>query len=273
MPDIRKFATDEYPLRASSLYWVRCQMKHALQFLGAFGTDEGGPAAQTGSLAHAGIEEWHRTSQDKAAALRHMSQVSPKFPVADRAKAEKHAEGYFADPRNQAAEVVHIEDPVLFSFPPAKEDATGQPIVIRGTLDQIRRVDGVLKLFDVKTGSPEGLAMIHDYALQVAAYCVGATKKYGVDVHPGAIIRTEGYMSTKRKKVDPASAPGGVFWDIPWNLERCAQLLDGVRSWVAQIRAGRPAWGPGSWCLYCPARELSVCAQMYDQLCEKPPGS
>src|SRR5262249_40893024 len=103
MPDLRLFASEQYPLRASRLYWHMCEMRHALDHLGYFDQDAGGVAAQTGSLTHAGIHAWHESGQDVEEALRAMRAAVPRFPLAEVSEAQRNLLLYTRDPRNQVA--------------------------------------------------------------------------------------------------------------------------------------------------------------------------
>jgi hypothetical protein len=84
MPGLKLFASEQYPLRASRLYWYMCQMRYALEQLGYFDPDTGGVAAQTGSLTHAGIQAWHEHDRDLEEALRAMRAAVPPFPAPNR---------------------------------------------------------------------------------------------------------------------------------------------------------------------------------------------
>jgi RecB family exonuclease len=263
MPDLTLFASERYPLRASRLYWHMCQMRHALEHLGMFDPDVGSVAAQTGSLTHAGIQAWHESHQDLEAALRALLAAVPRFPLAEAAEAQRNVLLYAKDPRNQAAQVVAAEHAVVLRLP----DPTG-PIVIKGTLDQIRAdADGVWRVYDVKTGGEHKSAedMVHEAAMQVAAYAVAATVTFGRPVEPGAIIWTRGY---RQRGVDPAAAPAGVFLPLHLSLPQAEALVDGVRQLVAAVRRGVPAFGPGSWCNFCPARGLHHCLRLYQRAVE-----
>jgi RecB family exonuclease len=260
MPSLHLFASEQHPLRASRLYWFMCQMRFALDHLGYFDRDAGGVAAQTGSLTHAGIQAWHEHGRDIEEALRAMRAAVPQFPAAEPAEAQSNLLHYTRDPRNQAAKVVATELRVTLRLPGPTGD-----IVIRGTLDQIREdQDSVWRVYDVKTGGEQKSAedMVYEAAMQVAAYAVGATVHFGRPVEPGCVIWTRGY---RRRGVDPAAAPGGVFLPFNVSLTQAEALLDGVRQLVAAVRRGEPAFGPGSWCNICPAGGLRHCLRLYQR--------
>jgi RecB family exonuclease len=239
-------------------------MRHALEHLGLLDPDASGVAAQTGSLTHVGIQAWHDHHQDLEEALRAMRTAAPKFPVAEPAEAQRNVLLYSKDPRNQAAKVVAIEHPIALRIP----DPTGD-IVIKGTLDQIREdADGVWRVYDVKTGGNQKSAddMIYEAAMQLAAYVVGAAVEFGRPVEPGAIIWTQGY---RRRGIDPATSPPGVFLPLAFSLTQAEALLDGVRHLVAAVRRGEPTFGPGSWCNFCPAGGLRSCLRLYQRAVEE----
>jgi RecB family exonuclease len=264
MPDLRLFATEKYPLRASRLYWFMCQMRHALDHLGMFDPDTGGVAAQTGSLTHVGIQVWHESTQNLEEALRAMRDAVPRFPAAEPTEAQRNVLLYSKDPRNQSAKIIAVERPVTLKLP----DSTGD-IVITGTLDQVREdEDGAWRVYDIKTGGDRKSVedMIYEAAMQVSAYAVAATVQFGRPVEPGCVIWTQGY---RRRGGDPATAPGGVFLPFGISLSQAEALLDGVRQLVAAVRRGEPAFGPGSWCNFCPARGLRNCLRLYQRAVEE----
>ncbi len=254
MPDLRLFASEQYPLRASRLWWHMCQMRYALEHLGMFGPDTGGVAAQTGSLTHVGVATWHESGQDLEEALRAMRAAVPRFPAAEPTEAQRNLLLYSKDPRNQTAKVIAVERAVTLRLP----DPTGD-IVITGTLDQIREEDdGVWRVYDVKTGGERKSAedMVYEAAMQVCAYAVAATAQFGRPVEPGSIIWTWGYRR---------QAPGGAFLPLGLTLPQAEALLDGVRQLVAAVRRGEPSFGPGSWCNFCPAGGLRRCVRLFER--------
>jgi hypothetical protein len=233
-------------------------MQKALLYLGE-ADDGSGEAADTGSLVHLGVAAYHRAgSQEKGveAGYAAMRDGLERFPLADSAEAERHFEAYSRDPRNQDAEVVAVEQPVSLVLPPAPGDSTGLDIHIKGTVDQVRRHEGQLMVFDLKTGSVPGWQMVHDYLFQVCAYAVGASQLLGQEVLPGYLIRTESYL---KKGVDPRSAPEGVFWAFNRSWEQTLLYLNQVCDHVALIRAGDVRFGPGAHCSYCPLDGIWNC--------------
>jgi hypothetical protein len=227
--------------------------------------DSAGQAADTGSAVHKAIAAWHRNGQDYPAALAAMRDAITEYPLADLHDAELHFRPYTKDPRNIGAEIYAVEERVIFSLAPASFDPTQEEIVVRGTLDQLRFRDGQLYIDDVKTGKRKnGWDMMNHYALQLAAYAVGATKCCGQTVLPGAIIRTYGYRVRGADR--PETEPGGVFFNYTADLAQCDALLNAVRIAVAMIRLGQPWASPGEHCGYCPALGLDNCLPRLTQL-------
>lgn len=249
--DWTRFGYDP-PLRSSSLpYLIKCPARAMLLYTDLI-SDEGGKAAQTGSLVHLGVEAFHQGRKKSTCEKR--IRTSKEFPEGDRDEAIRHFDAYVRDPRNQTTPV-KVEEKIELTLDPP--DGSDLPIRVFGTLDQIREVNGEWYLFDVKTGKVQGWDMVNDYAYQVAAYCVGATKTFGRPVHPGALIRTQGYF--KRGQFPPETEPDGVFFEIPWKLDQCYTLLEMVRRQVGLIRQGHPTIGPGAHCNWCPAGGIGGC--------------
>lgn len=251
------FGTAEHPLRPSALNWVvRCPVYAVLQFLEA--EDSSGPAAQTGSLVHEAVAAFHLepdASKKIAAAVSTLQSAAKKFPLAESNEARLYLEPYVSDPRNANAEILAVERKVTLTLDPHPLDPTGNPVVIRGTLDQIRRVNGVTVVDDLKTGRTEGWAMIHDYAYQQAAYCLAARESGFPDAQPGRLIRCYGYRTRTAK----LPSPDGVFWQLPFSVAQARALLDRVRLQVALVRRGEVDFGPGPQCSYCVYKGLDGC--------------
>jgi RecB family exonuclease len=233
-------------------------MQRALLYLGE-AEDGPGEAADTGSLTHLGVAAYHRADSHEKGVEAGYAAVRDgleRFPRADRAEAGRHLEAYVLDSRNQEAEVVAVEQPVSLVLPAAPGDPTGQDIHLQGTVDQVRRHEGGLLVFDVKTGSTPGWQMLHDHLFQLCAYAAGATRWAGAEVLPGYLIRTQSY---RKQGVDPRSAPEGVFWGYRLTRDQCQLYLDQVREHVAQVRAGAVRFGPGAHCSYCPLGGIWNC--------------
>jgi hypothetical protein len=240
-------------------------MQKALLYLEEL-DDVSGEAADTGSATHHAIAAYHQAGgQEKGVEVGYaaLHACLEHFPLASRAEAEQHLENYILDPRNSSAEVIAVEQAVKLVLPPAPGDPTGGAIHIEGTVDQVRRHEGQLMVFDVKTGSTPGWQMLHDYLFQVCAYALGATQLLGEPVVPGYLIRTQGY---RRKGVDPRMSPEGILWGFYVALEQCRLFLDQLRSQVAAIRSGEVRFGPGAHCSYCPLGGIWNCTQKAEKI-------
>jgi hypothetical protein len=254
------FGSKQAPLRCSGLDGLnRCPMKHVLTYLGE-AADAPGEAAETGSVAHAAIAAYHRAPDHREGVEAGLAAIRDacldRFRRASPEDAARHFADYAADPRHSAAEVVAIERAVRLVLPPAESDPTGREVVIEGTLDQVRRHEGRLLVFDVKTGATPGWQMLHDHLFQVVAYAAAATAGLGEPVEPGYLIRTQGY---RKKGIRPADAPEGVFWPFGLTPDHCRVYLDQVRELVGQVRAGAVRFGPGPHCTYCPLGGIWGC--------------
>lgn len=234
-------------------------MRASLDYIEPLLEDEGGAAAQTGSLTHKGVEAFHSTkgiqSAKVEAAMEAMRRFLPEFPLAEFDEAKLFLQPYCADPRNQTAEIMAIERRIDFQLQPHGIDSTGQPIYIQGTLDQIRKEDGRTLICDLKTGMPSGYQMVHDYAYQIAGYTVGARQNGFPNAEPGYLIRARRY----RERTATLPSPDGVYWHMPFTFADCEMLLDAVRLNVALIRMGIVNFGTGPHCCYCVHGGLSGC--------------
>lgn len=238
--NLADFATPVKPLRASILpLLVRCPMAVIIKLYG--GVDESGPAADTGSAVHCAVAAFHREARkDFQRSLEIMKERGTKYPLADLKQAEMLFRYYFNDERNKTAQVVLCEEEITFRLSPAETDPTQKEILIQGTLDQVREENGVLTVWDIKTGKPPGVDMLSDYALQLAAYQHGAAQRLDRRVARSGILRTGDYPT------------GPVFYEAPWTDAHLEALLSSVRSRVADIRAGRVGIAPNSRdCRYC----------------------
>lgn len=250
------FGTAQMPLRPSSLdALIRCPLSIALQLIDSIESTSG-PAADTGSLTHAAVAAWHLNDRKLEVGLAAIRDSLPKFPLGDPQDAERFFRCYVEDPRNNIAEVFAVEQKVKCVIDADPDDPTGEPIHIQGTLDQIRIEDGVPKIFDLKTGSPEGWVMLHTYAFQQSAYTIAASQTFGFEAQPGALIRASGW---RKRGVDPSSAPPGVFFYMPWSLEDCYRLMKVVAAKVAEVRRMKVAPNPGHHCSFCPIGGLDTC--------------
>lgn len=269
-------ATEEYPLRASALPRINeCPASVFLQQAFWIETDEnepGGESAQTGNLMHAGAADYHRlkmldpTASEEArkeVGLKALEAARAKFPGGDVRRAKKHYEAYVADPKNQEAQVIRCEEKVRCKLPPAPFDPTGQPVVIRGTLDQLRLVDGVLQVFDIKTGKMYyGFKALDHYMTQQAAYVEAAKQTWGelykgTPIEPGALICTEGYVSTSASQ---------VYWWHKWSYDDIPLILQNVVNQVAAARMQRLGFTPSSdACRWCEHKNFSNCTGFFKE--------
>lgn len=257
-PALAEFGSAARPLRASALSWlVKCPVQSVMQMLEPE-DDAGGPAAQTGNVVHAAVAAFHLepdTGKKVAAAVAELQRAAAEFPQADPAEARLYLEPYLCDPRNQTARIVAVERPVSLTLDPHPLDPTGQPIVIRGKLDQIREEDGKLLVDDLKTGARTGWEMVHDYAYQQAAYALASRASGFPTAEPGRIIRVYGYRTRGAR----LPSPDGVFFSLPFDVAGARTLLDRVRLAVALVRRGEVDFGAGSHCTYCPLKGLDSC--------------
>lgn len=263
MKDFSKFATDEFPLRASGLQaLVKCPWRVVSLYLVPELKDEAGAAADTGSATHAAVQTFHQ-SKDVVASVEAMHGRRDEYPQANLDDAAKLFLAYSEDPRNARAEVVFAEQRVKFEIAPHPQDPTQAPIKVIGRLDQVRFENGEFRLYDLKTSTREGPVLMAEAWYQVAAYCVGATVTLGKPVQPGALILARKYF---RRGCDPKSAPAGVFWNYVFNLQDCDTILQGVRSTVAEVRSGRMFANAGDYCAWCAHGGIDACLPRLVQL-------
>lgn len=243
--DLSNFGGAARPLRASQLHvLVSCTWRGVAEMLN-LERGESGPAADTGSAVHFAVAQFHRGAGEVRAAA-DMRGALAAFPLADLDEAERIFGRYFADPRNRNADILAIEQKIEVILPAWIEGEP--PIVIHGTLDQVRRVDGVLEVWDLKTGNRDGQYMQQMHAYQIAAYSLGFP-----GARPGGYIRTKGYFT--RGAALPS--PHGVF--IPACIPDPMGCLDAVRLAVSLIRSGNVTAHPGDVCGYCPMSAVEFC--------------
>lgn len=232
---------------------------------------EGGEAAQTGSLVHAGVAAFHkeggRLDARQKAAWQAIADNRAKFPLSDETEVRLFLTPYINDPRNINAEFARfpkghkyegqlaIEQQVDFTLTPHELDPTQSLIHVQGTYDQVRvNAFGVPQVHDLKCGKPSAFQMIHDYAVQIAAYTHGA-KSVWPNVQPGKIIRAYGY----RARGVVGNSPEGVFISMPFTDKDIDILLDNIRLHIALLRMGDIQLNPGPHCCYCEHGGLSNC--------------
>lgn len=296
-------SSPDNPLRCSKLGEIaKCTMRlYLLSQLPDFVDEEGGEAAQTGSLTHEGVAAFHKTQnksleERKRAAWEAINAARKKFPLADENETRLFITPYMDDARNINANCIAVEEEIHFTLSPHEIDESQLPIYVKGTLDQLRLINGQAYVYDLKTGKRSGWEMIHDYAIQMAAYTYGvreighgkgqiiidgkkATPDISITNHPsfpnikthwnlwqnakpGKIIRNHGY----RTRTKTGTSPDGVFWELPFTIKELSDMLDGVRLAVALYRNGFVNYGPGGWCSWCEFGGLTGCTQRYNEL-------
>lgn len=268
------FAGPGNPIRCSKLASIyKCSMRVVMLYDEE--DTEGGPAAQTGSVVHAGVAEFHRLENDphstrKKAAWDAINVAMTKFPLADATEVRLYITPYMEDPRNIDCRMIAVEQEVEFTLEPHPFDETGQKVYVQGTLDQIREVRNGGEIWDLKTGKKTGWELIHDHAVQIAAYTIGAKqwikgRPYPTPIEPGGIIRAMGY----RARTAEGCSPDGVFYSMPYTSNELELILENVLMHVAMIRRGYATFGPGPHCTYCEFGGLAGCTQRYRELYSK----
>ncbi len=261
------------PIRCSKLKAIgQCSMR--LVMLELLDDDsEGGEAAQSGSLTHEGVAAFHKETTfqlKEKAAWDAIASMREKFPLADMNEVRLFITPYMADPRNLHAQFEQIngkpaiEVPVEFWLEPHELDKTGQRIFVQGTADQIRLLNGVPRVYDLKTGKPDGIEMVAEALFQIAAYTVGARQLGGLFAitEPGSIIRNRGYRTRENKGV----SPDGVFWHVSMTDKAIDYLMETVRFDVALIRNGYAMFRPGKNCRWCEYESYANCTNVYENL-------
>lgn len=247
------FGTPEFPLRPSATgKFFACPMSVFMTW-----KEEGGDSnspADTGSMMHAGAAEFHRT-HDVGEGERALLASHQKFPQGDPDKALTIYRSYVADPKNSKAEVVWIEEPVRLTLPPAPGDPTGKPVVFQGTLDQVRKYEGTLQVWDIKTGSgKDPNESLDEYLLQQGVYTLAARETLDPTIQPGGLIYTPGYEKPRGRR----------FLPLGLTLSQVEALLLPLVHLVSLIRQGVPLFTPSAGaCKYCPVRRYTNCIPMY----------
>jgi hypothetical protein len=242
-------ATAARPLRASALpRLLECAGRVLLteEFWGLRMDDseDSGAAAQTGSLVHAAAEAFHKGGDGNDA----IEVFRGKYPKGDPVRARKIFAAYSADPKNKDAKIVALETKITYAIRAAPFDPTGEPVIVNGTLDQVREdSDGYRTVWDIKTGvNFYGTKALHHYAAQQALYTLAA----GEDVYPGGLICTDGYFR-----------PGGkVFFQYKVTRADMVQMLTKVAALVAFARMGQVIRTPGDVCEWCPHKTFEGCS-------------
>ena len=258
-PDLRDYATDARPIRASAVEkFLQCPMSTVLTLCD---DNEGNDAAQTGNLVHSGAHAFHTTKgalADRIAASQAaLDEARTKFPDGDAKKAHKILANYTADKENQDAEVPWSEETVTLRLPPDPTDPTQAPVVILGHLDQVRRdAKGTLRVHDIKTGYRLGATQtVLEYLVQQAVYTLAARATLDETIEPGSIIYTPGYEKARSK----------VHLPLPLTVEACKILVAPVPLFVSLIRQGKPVFRPSPEnCQWCPHAPWPRCFQKFE---------
>lgn len=216
--------------------------------------ESSGAAADTGTAVHCGIKAFHDGDSPSQCLQRMQDCKAQDFPLAAMEEAAAMFLSYATDRRNIEAEVVLCEQEITYEIAAAETDPTGAPIVIEGTVDQVRRERGKLKLWDAKSSKLNPDLVRIAAGMQAAGYCIGATFKLGETVHPGGVIALRQYKSG----TDNQQAP--VFRHFSWEFEDIEQILLPLRLAVANIRAGRLYHIPTEGgCMFCRMKSPDLC--------------
>lgn len=253
--DFREFGTLKRPLRPSKTSrFLGCPMSTVLT--ASMHETVSSDAAQTGNLVHSAAAVYHRSLGDPEdqrvkEALDALQAARDEFPQGDEEKATKIFISYSSDPKNQRAECVEVETHVDLVLAPAPDDPTGEPIVVSGTLDQIRKEGDRLTIHDIKTGSrlnPQ--ETVQEYLIQQAAYLLAARQSLSLDIQRAVLIWTPAYEKAK----------GQPFLPTGLTVKSAEVLMGSVVALVAQIRRGYPIFRPSpESCRYCPLKSYDNC--------------
>ncbi len=159
---------------------------------------------------------------------------------------------YVSDTRNCGVECALVEASIAFDIAPHPMDATGAPIRVIGTVDQVRlSPDGKLRAWDIKTSKKDPTELLGFHTFQMAAYCVGASVCLGKTVHPGGLICPRKYGA------DPSRSP--AHWSFAWSFNDVEQVLSPLRATVAAVRRGEVHHFPNTSCVWCAFRSPDLC--------------
>ena len=251
-PDLLTFASEKRPLRPSRIArLLMCPMSVLL----TADSGEGNSAAQTGNLLHRAVEAFHRSRGDRVTdGLLAIGLARPDFPSGDPADATRMFRAYAADPQNTEAEVVWCEQAVRLILPADSSDPTGFPIVIQGTLDQVRRTPNGLQVWDVKSSKLPEDTQILEYAIQQATYVLAARASLDATIEPGGLILARNYFIAR------ATTHARFTYDS----SVCTMLLSALPLAVAGVRRGIPTFKPSpEACKWCDVRPFPSCTTLY----------
>lgn len=251
------FASAEHPIRVSQLgnmlncnFWVKAMFDTWI-------SDTAGAPAQTGTVLHVGVEEWHRNGKDAQIAVAKMREALHRNPLADLDDSVKQFNLYIRDPRNQTANVVLNEFRIKDFIDCHPTDKTGKPIGITGQVDQVRRnKDNMLYLYDVKSSGRQAGVLAVEYAVSQLVYMYLVEQHLQEYVYGSIIIRTKGYLV---RGVRPEDSPAGIFIQMPLTRGHYSIILDQIRLAVARIRNGEISVNPGEHCNWCGFQSPANC--------------
>jgi len=259
-PDLSAFASEARPLRPSRVSkLLACPMSIVLTM---HEEREGGEKAQTGNLVHDAAEHYHKTKGTEAerieAGLAALEAARAQFPEGDPNEAVKIFRAYAADPTNKNAVVRWCEEPVRLVLPADPGDPTGRPVVIQGTLDQVREDANGLSVWDIKTGTfHDASVTVLEYLTQQAVYTLAARATLDKNIQPGGLIYTNGYRITR----------GRVHVENPLTVSQCEDLLLMIPPVVAAVRRGEAVFRPGNEsCRFCHVKPWPKCHAMFKGL-------
>lgn len=272
-----KFGSADDPLRMSNLNnLLKCC---GFAVLSSEADRSSNQAADNGTALGLAVELYHAGTDDFDAVMQQVRDAAEKgwegrdpFSLANLETVASWFRKYYDDPRNPVDAVIldSLELEVKIDVAPHATDPTQQPIRLVGHIDQIRRAaDGVLEVWDVKTGVAEGEEMVAEFGWQQGAYALGAAIHYGEPVRWGGIIRIRGYDTRRRDPVTkklvtrtPGTEP--VFFPSYWSQHDCEAAMKQVALHVANIRRGDVPLTPGKHCDWCPASSFRVCRMEFD---------
>lgn len=256
------FATVRMPLRPSALpALMRCPLQVYLTMI-SDAENRSGPAADLGTAVHFAAQRFHTERKgDSSLCITDMHANESAYPLADLDKAADIFRAYAADTRNQEEKVIACEAKVETRLSPSPNDPTQAEIVICGTCDQVREVDGELVLCDIKTGTMHrGRGMLDCHALQLMAYQLGASALLGRNVTRARIIRTADYAT---------KPPGIVHWPAVWCFRDIDAAFNGVREQVARVRSGILYANPSEYCQWCEHGGVANCVPLLTERVER----
>jgi len=237
--DLADFASEHCPLHCSRLpEFMGCEWKSLMQHLDLF-SREGGPAAQTGTAMHKAVSDWHKHGKEEEA-IASMKSLRDQLPLADFREASQLFRWYAAAKENQKAKVVHCECLLQGTIAP--------DVYLEGTCDQIREVEGVWKIFDIKTSKLSGAFVRDWHTYQLAAYAYLASKCFHRLVLPGAVIMARALEKN----------PDRAFFAYQLTKADVAALMSIAAARVKAVRRGQIIIAPGDHCGYCIGTTLCV---------------